>query len=245
MSAEQEQPQQLSRSEQVTILTHYYRAEVQRSLAWRQRLDRTTNWAVGATAAFLGFGFSHPEVNHAMFAFGLAIIYVLLFVESRRYRYYDAYEFRIRLLNHHFIYGVLAERFVPEDLGFDETTFWRAELASDLRYPQYKMALSTALGRRIYANYGYLFAILLAGWLFKIKLHPVPATSLRQFYEQAAVGLIPAWAVFLFMLAFAVHLYVMMVRGRHSRIGQDELQVREKRKRNERKDEIKSRTGSS
>ncbi|MEJ2525797.1 MAG: DUF2270 domain-containing protein, partial [Desulfuromonadales bacterium] len=67
MSAEEHPNQKLSRSEEITALAHYYRAEVQRSLAWRERLDRTTNWAVGATAAFLGFGFSHPEINHVFY----------------------------------------------------------------------------------------------------------------------------------------------------------------------------------
>lgn len=223
----------LTRTEQITALSHYYRAEVQRSLAWRERLDRTTNWAVGATAAFLGFGFSHPEINHTLYLFGLAIIYVLLFVESRRFRYYDAYEYRIRLLNHHFIYGVLVERAIPEDFGFDETTYWRAELASDLRYPQYKMSRSTALGRRIYANYGYLFAILIVGWLFKIKLHPVMAETWGQFYAQAAIGFIPGWATFLLMTCFVMHLYLLMRLGRRSRIGQDQLLMRRSKKKQE------------
>ncbi|HTG81872.1 MAG TPA: DUF2270 domain-containing protein, partial [Geobacteraceae bacterium] len=56
-------PEKLTRSETITALAHYYRGEVSRSLMWRERLDRTTNWAVGATAAFLGFAFSHPEIN--------------------------------------------------------------------------------------------------------------------------------------------------------------------------------------
>lgn len=228
MPEENRSSQPLNRTEQITALSHYYRAEVQRSLAWRERLDRTTNWAVGATVAFLGFGFAHPEISHALYLFGLAIVYVLLFVESRRFRYYDAYEYRIRLLNHHFIYGVLAERTIPDELGFDETTYWRAELASDLRYPQYKMSRWTALGRRIYANYGYLFAILIVGWLFKIKLHPEPAESWQGFSAQAAIGAIPGWATFLFMGCFVAHLYVLMHLGRQSRIGQDQLLMRRK-----------------
>jgi uncharacterized membrane protein len=55
MSADLNLGENLSRSEMLTALTHYYRAEVSRSLAWRERLDRTTSWALGATAAFLGF----------------------------------------------------------------------------------------------------------------------------------------------------------------------------------------------
>ena len=30
----------------VTALAHFYRAEIQRSNTWRNRLDATTNWAV-------------------------------------------------------------------------------------------------------------------------------------------------------------------------------------------------------
>jgi len=224
MAEENEVPRPLTPSEQITALTHYYRAEVSRSLAWRERLDRTTNWAVASTAAFLGFGFSHPEIHHAMFFFGFAIIYLLLYVEARRYRFYDAYEYRVRLLNQHFIYGVLTEGVVACDLGLDGHTFWRAEIASDLRYPQYKMALSTALGRRIFANYGYLFAILYVGWLFKIKLHPLASITLRQYLDQAAIGSISGWFTFLFMAVFALHLGVLMHLGRRKRGGQDLLQ---------------------
>lgn len=206
----------LSQGESITALTHYYRAEVSRSLAWRERLDRTTNWAVGGTAAFLGFGLSHPEITHAFFFFGLALIYVLLFVEARRYRFYDAYEYRVRLLHQNFIYGVLTGR-----VHLEEGAFWLAELASDLRFPQYKMDLTYALGRRIYANYMYLFLVLIAGWMLKIKLHPEPARSLRQFYEQAGLGALPGWCIFAFIGLFMLHLVLLIRIGRRKRGGRD------------------------
>ncbi len=206
----------LTQSESITVLTHYYRAEVSRSLAWRERLDRTTNWAVGATAAFLGFGLSHPEITHAFFFFGLALIYILLFVEARRYRFYDAYEYRVRLLHQNFIYGVLTRR-----VHLEEGAFWLAELASDLRFPQYKMDLTYALGRRIYANYMYLFLVLIAGWMLKIKLHPAPARSWEQFYVQASLGIVPGWCIFTFILLFLVHLGVLINIGRRKRGGRD------------------------
>lgn len=213
--------QKLTRSELITALAHYYRAEAQRSLAWRERLDRTTNWAVGATAAFLGFGFSHPEVPHAFFIFSAAILYILLFVESRRYRFYDAYEYRVRLLHQNFIYNILAHGILAEDPEMEGGTFWRAELASDLRYPQYKMDLRYALGRRLNANYIYLFAILLAGWLLKIKLHPQAATSWDDFVRQAAIGRLPAWITFGLIVLLIVHLTVLSTMGRRQYGGRD------------------------
>lgn len=213
--------QKLSRSEQITALAHYYRAEAQRSLAWRERLDRTTNWAVGATAAFLGFGFSHPEVPHAFFIFSVAILYILLFVESRRYRFYDAYEYRVRLLHQNFIYNILAHGVLADDPEIEGGTFWRAELASDLRYPQYKMDMKYALGRRLNANYIYLFGILLIGWLLKIKLHPQPALSWEDFVRQAAIGQLPAWITFLLIALCVVHMTVLSIMGRRRYGGRD------------------------
>jgi uncharacterized membrane protein len=226
MAEQDNRHEKLSRSELVTALSHYYRAEVQRSLAWRERLDRTTNWAVGSTAVFLGYSYSHPEIHHAVFLFSFAIIYTLLIVESRRYRFYDAYEYRVRLMNQHFAYGILAEGVLAEDLELDGTTYWRAEIAADLKYPQYKMDFWQALGRRIYANYFPLFVILLAGWLLKIKLHPQTAMTWRDFYEQAGIGAFPGWVTFLCMLLFVLHLIGLMSLSRKLPRGQDLLHSR-------------------
>ena len=225
--AEQDVPQgKLNRSELITALSHYYRAEVQRSLAWRERLDRTTNWAVGSTAVFLGYSYSHPEIHHSVFLFSFSIIYTLLLVESRRYRFYDAYEYRVRLMNQHFAYGILSEGVLADDLELDGKTYWRAEIAADLRYPQYKMDLLHALGRRIYANYFPLFVILLAGWLLKIKLHPVLAMGWQDYYRQAAIGSFPGWLTFLCMLLFVLHLIGLMLLSRKVPRGQDLLHSR-------------------
>jgi uncharacterized membrane protein len=207
---------QLSRGESITALVHYYRAESIRSLAWRERLDRTTNWAVATTAAFLGFVFSHPEITHAAFVFGLAMVYILLFVEARRFRFYDAYEYRVRLLHQNFIAGLLQGR-----LDQGPRAAWRQALADDLLHPQYKIGRLQAIGQRIHANYIYLFGVLLAGWLLKIKLHPQTARSLRQFLDQADIGGLPGWLTLLIMAVFAGHLLVLRHLGRRSRGGRD------------------------
>ncbi|MBE0596161.1 MAG: DUF2270 domain-containing protein [Desulfuromonadales bacterium] len=208
--------EKLTRGETITALSHYYRAEVTRSLAWRDRLDLTTNWAVGAAAAFLGFSFAHPEIHHTLFLFAFAIVYVLLFVEARRYRFYDAYEYRVKLLHQNFIYGVLTGR-----VDLEEGSFWVAELASDLRHPQYKMDFSYAMGRRLLANYIYLFLLLTAGWLFKIKIHPLPASTWSHYFDQASLGGLPGWVTFLLLTAFLVHLLLLVRIGRRPRGGRD------------------------
>lgn len=208
----------MTRGEIITALVHYYRAEVQRSLAWRERLDLTTNWAVGAAAAFIGFSFSHPEIHHSLFFFGIAVVYMLLFVEARRFRFYDAYEYRVRLLHQNFFYGVLTGRY-----DLEPGSFWLAELASDLRYPQYKMDFLYALGRRLQANYMYLFVILVAGWLLKIKLHPTPADTLQEYMEHAAMGSLPGWVTFALLLLFFGHVALLILISRKPKGGRDIL----------------------
>ena len=208
--------EKLTRSETITALVHYYRAEVTRSLAWRQRLDLTTNWSFGSAAAILGFAFSHPEIHHSLFFFGLAIVYTLLFVEARRYRYFDAYDYRVRLLHQYFMYGVLTGK-----VDMEVNSYWIAELASDLRFPQYKMSFLYALGRRLKASYVYLFIILLAGWLLKIKLHPITSRSLAQYLDQAAIGGLSGWVTLIFMLLFIGHVVVLLRIGSKPLGGRD------------------------
>lgn len=210
--------EKLTRAETITALSHYYRAEVTRSLAWRARLDHTTNWAVGAAVAFTGFGFTHPEIPHSLFFFALAIVYVLLFVEARRYRFYDAYEYRVRLLHQNFIYGALTG-----NLDLEEGSYWLAELASDLRHPQYKMDFAYALGRRLKANYVYLFGILLTAWLVKIRIHPAPARSWDEFLDQAAIGDFPGWATLALVLLFVGHILLLIRIASKPRGGRDIL----------------------
>lgn len=213
--------EKLSHSELVTALAHYYRAEVQRSLAWRERLDRTTNWAVAGTAAFLGFGFSHPEIPHLFFLFGYSILYLLLFVEARRFRFYDAYEYRVRLMNQNMFFAVIGQGTLPLDPLGDEGIFWRAELASDLRYPEYKISLTEAVTKRLRANYIYLFIVMTAGWALKVASHPVAVNSWQGFLDHARIGPIPGLVTLLFLLAFLVHLFYLSRRTPNSYGGRE------------------------
>jgi uncharacterized membrane protein len=212
----------LNRTETITAVIHYYRAESARALAWRERLDRTTNWAVAASAAFLGFTYSHPEITHAAFMFGLAMVYILLFVEARRFRFYDAYEYRVRLLHQEFVANLLKGR-----LDLSPEAHWRIDLAADLLQPRYKIDTLQAIGQRIHANYIYLFGVLMAGWLLKIKLHPVIARSWGQYLDQAAVGGMPGIGTLLFMAVFVAHLLLLRHHGRRATGGRDLIYPRQ------------------
>src|SRR4029079_13427857 len=96
-------------SEAITVLVHYYRGEISRMISWRDRLDRTTNWAIGALAAMLSFSLSSQQAHHSVLLFAMLLIQGLLVIEARRYRFYDVYRARVRLIEHDY----LAAMFTP------------------------------------------------------------------------------------------------------------------------------------
>jgi Predicted integral membrane protein len=75
----------------VNAMSHFYRGELGRIMVWRQRLDMTTNWAITSSTAIITIAFSTRGVPHIIFFFNLAIVAVLLWIEARRYRFYDAF----------------------------------------------------------------------------------------------------------------------------------------------------------
>src|SRR6516164_7200209 len=85
-------------AEFVTLLSHYYRGEMARMMSWRDRIDRTTNWAIAAVAAMLSVSLSSPNAHHGVLLFAMLLVFLLLVIESRRYRFFDVYRNRVRLL---------------------------------------------------------------------------------------------------------------------------------------------------
>jgi uncharacterized membrane protein len=175
----------------ITALSHFYRGELGRIMAWRTRLDSTTNWAVTASGTMFTVAFSVESVPHILFFFNIAVVAVLLWIEARRYRFYDAFRARVRMLEAHFLVPILAkhEGFLQGD--------WRTLVCEDLLLPSFKISQWEAVGRRLKRNYAYLFLLILAAWITKIFLHaPKPITSLHAFYEALRVGVsVPCWMV--------------------------------------------------
>ena len=85
------------------VVTHFYRGEIGRMMVWRDRLDRTTNWAILGITGLITFSWKHPELSHFFLFFSNILLFLLLMIESRRYRIYDAYRARVRVLECHFI----------------------------------------------------------------------------------------------------------------------------------------------
>ena len=168
-------------SEFVTAMVHFFRAEVQRANVWRQRLDTTTNWAVVATGATLSIAFSRSDIHHGIIILNTLLVAWFLFIEARRYRYYELWSYRVRLMETDFYAAMLVPPFHP-------SPEWAESLAENLLSPRFPISMLEALGRRLRRNYLWIMMILYASWLAKIWLFPQPAANMAEFVARSAVG---------------------------------------------------------
>jgi uncharacterized membrane protein len=179
-------------------LIHLYRAEVSRTNTWRIRLDTTTNWAVVTTGAAVTFTFSNPLNTHVVIIMDTLLTLLFLLIEARRYRYYELWSHRVRLLEN----NMFARMLVP---GLPtHPPDWLDELAESLRHPRFTISLSEAVGRRYRRNYAPLFWLLAMGWILKIVIHPFPAYDWQTFLERASMGPVPGSVMIGIGIAFHV-----------------------------------------
>src|SRR5215208_4890462 len=183
----------LRNSEFVTAMVHLFRAEVQRANVWRVRLDTTTNWAVVSTGATLSIAFSQPEIHHGIIILNTLLVLWFLFIEARRYRYYELWSYRVRLMETDFYAAMLVPPFHP-------SPEWAESLAENLLSPRFPISMLEAFGRRLRRNYFWILLILYASWVAKIWLFPEPALGFEEFLTRAAVG--PLSGVIMLILGF-------------------------------------------
>ncbi|MDT7543073.1 MAG: hypothetical protein QOE33_2977 [Acidobacteriota bacterium] len=186
----------MTSTEFTTAVVHFYRGEIQRSNTWRNRLDTTTNWAVITAGATLSFAFSAPQNPHFVILINTILVAFFLTMEARRYRYYEIWASRVRVIET----GFFAQMLKP-NVANDE---WVDHLAADLRAPHFTISIWEAMGRRLRRNYLWLFVLLAASWNLKVYLHPFPATDFDEFIRRAAVGVVPGDVVFLTGFIFNV-----------------------------------------
>jgi len=190
----EEQP--LTRPEYLSVMVHFYRAEVHRSTIWRQRLDATTNWAVLTSAGMLSFAFAGPGHSHILMLLSNLIILAYLLIEARRYRFFEVYRARVRMLEENFLLPIITRHLESPMCE------WRDEVAKDLDRPKYKSTLLEAMGFRLRRTYGFVFLVMLGAWLVKLSMHPEVATSVSEVWQRMAVGNLPSWMVLGGGLAF-------------------------------------------
>jgi uncharacterized membrane protein len=168
--------------QEVTALSHLYRGELYRSKIWRTRLDATTNWAVGTTGLALSITFSSQEASAMPIIVVALLVAVFLGVEARRYRYFDIWRTRVRVIEVGFFGPILRGNGVSLQSG------WNELLADDYEHLQFHISYLEAFGRRLRRNYIWIFGVLGVAYLAKLAMHPASASSWQQVIDRAAIG---------------------------------------------------------
>lgn len=177
-------------SEFNTAMVHLYRGELTRANTWRKRLDATTNWAVVTTGATISIAFSQSKGHHSVILLNILLVSLFLFIEARRYRYYELWSSRIRLLETDFYAGMLVPPFRP---SWD----WAENLAENLLQPSFPISMWEAFGRRFRRNYLWIYVIVASSWIAKLWLHPQKATSWEQLVNRATFMGVSGETIFL------------------------------------------------
>ncbi len=175
-----------------TVMAHIFRGELGRSDTWRTRLDNTTNWALTVAAAVVTFAFGNISTSHVVILVGIWMVASFLFLEARRYRYYDLWNRRLRLIEGGYWSPMMRKEPVDPDA--------MRELAAELARPQLQLSLFSALATRMNRAYGPLLLVLLLAWFVKVYSHPSSAKTWDQLIERAHVGPIPGGAVITFLV---------------------------------------------
>jgi uncharacterized membrane protein len=174
---------------EISAIAHLYRGEVYRSTAWRSRLDNTTNWSVVTIGVALSLSYSEPSASPLPLILVALLVLVFLLLEARRYRYFNVWRARCRLMETDFFAPMLAGEGVARDGK------WNQLLSNDYERPRFHVSYLLAMGRRIRKNYCYIFLIQAVAYSGKLVIHPTPLISVDQVFARAAVGPIPGQLV--------------------------------------------------
>jgi uncharacterized membrane protein len=188
-------PSPTTAGEYITLLAHYHRAEIARMAGWRDRVDRTTHWAITAVGAMLSVSLTASSAHHGIILVAMLLVTLLLVIEARRYRFFDVYRTRVRVLERNW-YG----RIFAAEGG--EHADWLRAMAETLRRPAFQISLQQALSRRVRRTYGWMYLILLGAWLLKTTAHNPSKMGYSQtvatfgdWFDNARLGPVPGWAI--------------------------------------------------
>lgn len=189
----------------VATLTHFYRGELGRIMEWRRRFDATANWAIIGTGSLFAFAVRNPDMLNESMLINLSVLGFFAFLEARRYRFYDAFRARVRMLEVHFI--------APALIGGDRRPLegtWRSHLVEDLITPSFKCSFAFALGRRFRHIYGALHVFVLIGWGALVSFE---AQSFSDWIARFGIGSLRGWIVVALVLLYVATLAYAIVHS--------------------------------
>jgi uncharacterized membrane protein len=206
----------LTRGEYIAALVHFYRGELYRSTQWRLRLDNTTNWSILSVMGLVTFSLGDVTHSHAGILVGMALVLTFLGIEARRFRFFDVWRTRTRMLEENF-YGPILRRDLASPLAN-----WGRLVAEDLLEPSFKISYHQALRTRLLRNYVPLFTLLVFSWFLKLTMGG--AAVHRSFMDAMSIGALPGWVALTVVCAIYGYLIGIAIFVR-SDVTSDELAV--------------------
>lgn len=201
-----------------TAMVHFYRGEMSRANLWRQRLDVTTNWAIISTGAAIAYAFGDANAHHSVILLDLILVTLCLFIEARRYRYFELWSYRVRLMETNFYAALLTSPFHPGPN-------WAEDLSASLLTPTFPISVWEAVGRRLNYNYIWIFLVVNLAWIAKLLLSRTGVLTPAVFVARARLGLIPGGLVLTLVLLFNLALVAIslmaLTRSRRQHTGSE------------------------
>lgn len=193
----------ITRSEFINAMIHLYRGELGEATAWRSRIDTTSHWAIVLSATALTFIFSDKSSQRQVLIPLISLfVTFLLLMEARRYRFFDIWRTRVRMIEIDFYRPLLDDSALA-------TPHWKETLAHDMEWPRFHIPLWEAAGRRLRRNYQWIYIILFGSWLVELSSYPTSTSSLSEIVSRAALGPLPGPVVFAGMVIFYAALLVL------------------------------------
>ncbi len=192
----------LTRPEYFSVMVHFYRGELDRTTSWRMRLDTTTNWAILSVMALVSFSLGDSSHTHLGILVGMVLVMNFLIIESRRYRFFDVWRARTRMLEENFV-GPILRRDLKSPIDK-----WGSLVAEDLLNPSLKISWPQALRARLNRNYIPIFLLLIVCWIIKLGMS-IPVGEEANFAalkDQMRIGTWPWWVA----PAFVGSLYLFL-----------------------------------
>jgi uncharacterized membrane protein len=148
----------------------------------------------------------------------MVLVFLLLVIESRRYRFFDVYRNRVRRLERSYYAYLFEGKTAPNPSG------WMNSLSQELYRPAFVLSMQQALARRLRRNYIWIFLILLVAWFFKTTQaglrsqtgESLSALSWRELSDNAALGHLPGWGVVFGVVLFYGWMLYLMFRHRET-----------------------------
>jgi uncharacterized membrane protein len=158
------------------------------------RMDATTNWAIGTTAAVVSFALGNAELPHYAVLLALLLTLCFLMLEARRLTFYHLWQRRVLQLEDGMVRPALHAPPNGDSIELDERLVDALDQGLGQTVPT--MPILKALARRLRRVYLYLFAAQWLAWVVKLSSHPTATASMSELIARADIAGVPGAACF-------------------------------------------------